>query len=121
MLNGDIMVNRDGDFIRIYKNKYGKVIKREGMYSPVAQNERHVRILKEILAKANLVHTMSYYSLVVIANPITILDKEHCPEHISKQIYRYDQIVPYLTEKQNDKANVKNVLRKVHVGYSQLY
>ena len=33
-LSGDIEVNSDGDFIRIFKNNNGKVIKKEGMYSP---------------------------------------------------------------------------------------
>ncbi|MGE5628597.1 MAG: nuclease-related domain-containing protein [Solirubrobacterales bacterium] len=45
-LNGDITINEAGEFTRRFKNNYGKVIKEEGMYSPIAQNERHVRIFR---------------------------------------------------------------------------
>ncbi|QZY55961.1 NERD domain-containing protein [Crassaminicella profunda] len=111
-LNGNITINGDGDFIRIIKNRFGKEIKREGMYSPVSQNERHVRILEEILLKENLVKTTPYHSLVVMANPKTIIDKNKCPENIKKTIYKYDQITKYLQRLQNDKNNTKNVLEK---------
>lgn len=112
MLNGNIIINSDGDFIRVFIDVKGKEIKREGMYSPISQNERHVNILKEILLKEKLVKTMPFISLVIVANPKTIIDKRNCPKDIEKFIYRYDQIIPILTKHQNDKENEKNVLEK---------
>lgn len=50
-LNGDIEINSDDDFIRIIKNNFGKVVKKEGMYSPTSQNQRHVNILRVIRQK----------------------------------------------------------------------
>ena len=83
-LSGDIEVNSDGDFIRIFKNNNGKVIKKEGMYSPVSQNERHVNILREILLKEGMIKTLPIKSAVVIANPKTIVKKEKAPKEISE-------------------------------------
>lgn len=111
-LSGNIIINSDGDFIRIIQNRYGKEIKREGIYSPISQNERHLRILKDILLKKQLVKTMPFISLVVMANPKTIINKNKCPSAIGKSIYKYDQIVPCLTRHLNDKENDRNVLEK---------
>jgi len=112
MLNGNIIINPDGDFIRVIKDSHGREIKREGMYSPVAQNERHINILKEILYKENLAKTMPYISLVVIANQKSIINKNKCPAIIKNTIYKYDQVVSFLTKHQNDKDNQKDVLEK---------
>ena len=48
-LIGDIEINSNGDFIRTYQLK-GKKIK-EGIYSPITQNARHLQILKEQFRK----------------------------------------------------------------------
>ncbi len=110
-LFGNISINRDGDFIRTLKNRNGKSYK-EGMYSPISQNERHLRILKEILVNNNVIRYMPLKSLVVMANEKTIIDKRRCPSHISKALYKYDQIVPYLKRNLNDKKNDMNVSGK---------
>ncbi|NFJ59599.1 NERD domain-containing protein [Clostridium botulinum] len=73
-LSGNIEINEDGDFIRTIRTKQGKFYK-EGMESPITQNERHINILKEILRKENLVNNFPIKSLVVIANPKTIIKK----------------------------------------------
>src|SRR5690606_31351525 len=96
-LNGDIEINRDGDFIRLFKNKYGKIYKREGIYRPISQNERHVRILEKILKEKKLIRRMPIKSYVIIANPKTIINKNRCPKNIEQNIYKYDQIVRSLT------------------------
>ncbi len=66
-LSGNIEINEDGDFIRTIRTKQGKFYK-EGMESPITQNERHINILKEVLRKENLVNNFPIKSLVVIAN-----------------------------------------------------
>lgn len=109
-LSGNIVINQDGDFIRVIKNKNGKEIKREGMYSPISQNRRQLDILNEILVKEKLVKRWPLKSLVVLANSRTIINKENCPETIVDSIYRYDQIVNCLKNFQDDKENRMNVL-----------
>ena len=111
-LSGDIEVTSDGDFIRIMKNSYGKVVKKEGMYSPIAQNERHVNILKEILIKEGMIKTLPIKSAVIIANPKAIVMKQKAPKDIQKNIYKYDQITNLLKKELNDKTNEKNMLEK---------
>lgn len=95
-LNGDIEITADGDFIRYFKNNIGKVIKKEGIYSPISQNTRHVTILKEMLTKHGLIRTFPIKSAVIIANPKTILNKTKCPKAIQNQLYKYDQLTSLL-------------------------
>lgn len=111
-LNGDIEITKDGDFIRIIKSDNGKIIKREGMYSPISQNERHVKILKEILTKEKLIKNFPIKSAVVIANPKTIVDKSKCPKSIQNNIYKYDQIVNLIKKELEDKSNECDLLEK---------
>ena len=47
---GDITITKEGEFIRYMKNSYGKVVSKQGMYSPIVQNERHINVIKEILS-----------------------------------------------------------------------
>lgn len=111
-LNGDIEITQDGDFIRNIKNHYGKIIKKEGMYSPISQNERHVNILKEVLTKERLIRTMPIKSAVVIASPKSIINKAKCPRVISKSICKYDQLTNLLKRDLNDKSNDMDMLEK---------
>jgi superfamily II DNA helicase RecQ len=111
-LNGDIEITKDGDFIRNIKNYSGKVIKREGMYSPISQNERHVNILKEVLVKEKLIKTIPVKSAVVLANPKSIVNKTKCPKSISNNICKYDQLTRLLKDAINDKSNEKDMLEK---------
>lgn len=101
-LNGDIEITRDGDFIRSFKTNAGKVFKKEGIYSPISQNTRHITILKEILTKNSLVRAFPIKSAVIIANPKTILNKTKCPKTIQNQLYKYDQLT-VLIKKELDK------------------
>lgn len=114
-LNGNITINKDGDFIRMIQNRYGKVIKKEGMYSPISQNERHLNILKEVLINEKLIRKVPINSLVVMANPKMIIDKQKCPSNISKALYKYDQIIPYLKRHIDDKKN------EMDMGEKQMY
>lgn len=111
-LNGDIEINQDGDFIRLYKNKNGKIYKREGIYSPIAQNERHVRILDKILREEKLIKRMPIKSYVVVANPKSIIYKKNAPKEIKNNIIKYDQITTILKRELNDKKNELDVIEK---------
>ena len=97
-LNGDISISNSGDFTRTFKNAKGKVYKKEGMYSPISQNQRHVRILQNILTKNNLIKYTPLLSLVVMANPKNIINYKYAPKEIKKQIIKYDQLTDFLTK-----------------------
>ncbi|MBI6039712.1 NERD domain-containing protein [Clostridium perfringens] len=100
-LSGDITVNESGEFIRYFKNKAGKVYRKEGIYSPVAQNERHVRILTEYLKKNKIIKKYPIYSCVVIANSKSVINKYKAPKEIQSQIIKYDQLTSFIKEKLN--------------------
>jgi len=111
-LSGNITINSDGDFIRIIKNKNGKEVRREGIYSPISQNDRHIRILRDILVKEKLVKILPFKSLVVMADPKTIINKDKCPAAIKQSLYRHDQIVNYLEKLQNELKDEMYMLEK---------
>ncbi|WP_368235743.1 NERD domain-containing protein [Clostridium perfringens] len=100
-LSGDITVNESGEFIRYFKNRAGKVYRKEGIYSPVAQNERHVRILTEYLKKNKIIKKYPIYSCVVIANSKSVINKYKAPKEIQSQIIKYDQLTSFIKEKLN--------------------
>lgn len=111
-LNGDVEVNADGDFVRSFKNGYGKVLKKEGMYSPISQNQRHVKILKEMLVNNGIIKNCPLHSYVVLANPKTILNKRHAPKEIQRNIVRYDQLTKILQAEFNNPKNEFTILEK---------
>lgn len=100
-LIGDIEINSNGDFIRTYQLK-GKKIK-EGIYSPITQNARHLQILKQLRAasKGNIFSRKifekyfdeTYKSIVVLANPKTVLNAKYAKKEVKEQIVRADQLV----------------------------
>ncbi|WP_201317835.1 NERD domain-containing protein [Paenibacillus sp. EPM92] len=110
-LSGNISIDQDGNFVRTMKNRYGKEYK-EGIYSPITQNKRHVDILKHVLSKELKINNMPILSLVVMANPKTIIKKYKCPAEIEKTLIKYDQIKATLEKYQNDKANQYDLAEK---------
>jgi hypothetical protein len=103
-LNGDITVNRDGDFIRTIRTRRGKEFK-EGIYSPITQNTRHLKIVKDLLSQKLNINHIPLKSLVVIANPKSIINKDKCPNDIKHSLYKFDQVAKQLEYLQKDKKN----------------
>ena len=101
-LNGDITVNRDGDFIRTIRTRRGRVFK-EGIYSPITQNARHLKIVKDLLSQKLNINNMPIKSLVVIANPKSIVNKDKCSYDIKNSLHKCDQIIKQLEKFQSDK------------------
>ncbi len=105
-LIGNIEVNNRGEFVRTYE-LLGRRIK-EGIYSPITQNSRHMNILKAVglSSKTNFVSKMlyeksfnDYYkSLVVLANPKTVLNIKYATKDIKEQIVRADQLISKIKE-----------------------
>lgn len=105
-LIGDIEINNAGNFIRMYELS-GKRI-REGIYSPITQNQRHLQIMKEVRksSKTNfLTKTLfeknfeeNYRSVVVLANPKTVLNARYAKKEIKDQVIRADQLSAFIKE-----------------------
>ena len=106
-LFGDIEIDDKGNFIR--RLNYGKVYKREGIYSPVTQNERHLNVLREVRREAKTGSffglaekvfdenfSSNYKSIVVLANPKTVLNDKNAPKNIREKVIRADQLVAYI-------------------------
>lgn len=104
-LFGNIEINSRGDFIRSL-NINGH-IRKEGIYSPVTQNQRHMELLKKIRIneKSNVIIKFfadRYYMdfnkpLVVLVNPKTILNDKYAKKEIKNQVIRADQLITYIT------------------------
>ena len=102
-LYGNIVVNNSGDFIRSVPN--GRYTKKEGIYSPITQNRRHLELIKQIRSTEKNVLTRmlfskyfydNYRSIVVLANPKTVLNDKFAKKEIKEQIIRADQLAAFI-------------------------
>jgi len=102
-LYGNIEINGGGDFIRT--TSYGKT----GIYSPITQNERHFEIIKRIKLEGKPNAFLKYYagkyfedfykSVVVLANPKTVLNTKYAKKEVKEKVIRADQLVKYIKDK----------------------
>lgn len=105
-LFGNIEINSKGEFIRTLE--FGGWKTKEGIYSPITQNERHLELLKLIKteAKSNVVTRFMaekyfgdfYKSVVVLANPKTVLNDRYAKKEIRDKVIRGDQLIAYIKE-----------------------
>ena len=103
-LIGNIEIDNQGNFIRTYE-MFGKKVK-EGIYSPITQNQRHLEVIKQVrketkgnfIAKAVFEHCFNdtYKPLVVLANPKTFLNAKFTKKEIRDQVIRADQLITKL-------------------------
>ena len=109
-LYGDIEINSKGDFIRTVT--YGGRRYREGIYSPITQNQRHLQVMKErkgekqgIFSRAMSDRYFSdfYKGLVVLANPKTVVNDRYAKKEVKSQVIRADQLISVM--KQMNKAS----------------
>lgn len=109
-LYGNIEVNNSGDFIRT--TEFGNKKKKEGIYSPVTQNQRHLELMKKIKinSKGNVLLKLMteryfedfYKTVVVLANPKTVLNVKFAKKEIKDKVIKADQLGEYI--KRNYKA-----------------
>lgn len=112
-LIGHIEVNNRGEFIRTL-DYYGKP-KREGIYSPITQNERHLALLRQIRlsSKKNILTRSTfqkyfddnYKSVVVLANPKTVINMKYAKKEVKDQVIRCDQLVSYIKKLLDESKN----------------
>ncbi len=109
-LYGNIEITSAGDFIRTVT--FGRHTRKEGLYSPITQNRRHLDLIKQIrmaekgnmLTKALFDNAFdnSYRSIVVLANPKTILNAKYAKKEIKSKVIRADQLTAYIREADAD-------------------
>lgn len=109
-LIGNIEIDNQGNFIRTYE-LFGKKVK-EGIYSPITQNQRHLEVLKNVRkgSKSNFIlrsafehyFNDTYKSLVVLANPKTYLNAKYAKREVKDQVIRADQIINKIKELNSD-------------------
>lgn len=105
-LIGNIDIDHDGNFIRNYELSGRKI--REGIYSPITQNQRHLQVIKEmrLKEKTNFFSRaifeknfdITYKSLIVLANPKTCLNAKYAKKEVKAKIIRVDQLIARIKE-----------------------
>ena len=127
-LFGNIEIDNGGNFIRSYK-LMGKYVK-EGIYSPITQNQRHMQILKEIrkASKQNVLSKFlfersfddNYKSIIVLANPKTYLNSKYAKKEIKEQVIRADQLISYI-KKTDDTDTSSEMNENTMLDLAQFY
>lgn len=105
-LYGNIEINSNGDFIRTME--FGGRRRKEGIYSPVTQNARHLELLKKLKteSRGNIFSKFMtsryfddfYKSVVVLSNPKTVLNARYAKKEVKDKVIRADQLVAYIKE-----------------------
>jgi hypothetical protein len=112
-LLGDVNINNNGEFIRVYINKNGYENK-EGMLSPIEQNKKHINLIKRILKEVFECENVPIKSLVIMANPKAIIRKQYAPKEIQDQIIRAEKLGDYVQELDNE---LKKVVLKEETAF----
>lgn len=115
-LYGNIDINNAGDFVRTIEFNGRK--RKEGIYSPITQNQRHIDIMKKILVnhKRNYltksiterVFDNFYKPIVVLANPKTVLNTKFAKKEAKENIIRADQLVKYIKDTHNQSKEISS-------------
>ncbi len=96
-LYGNIEVNSNGDFIRHLGGG-----RKEGMYSPIAQNRRHIELIHAMIRDSHSFMTNLlinkdlndiYRPLVVFANPKSVLNDRYAKKDVKKCLVRADRLI----------------------------
>lgn len=105
-LYGNIEINSAGDFIRTME--FGGKKQKEGIYSPITQNQRHLELMKKIKVDKNrniltkFIVGKSfedcYKSIVVLSNPKTVLNIKYAKKEVKEKVIRADQLVNYIKD-----------------------
>lgn len=127
-LIGNIEIDNTGAFIRTYE-LFGKRVK-EGIYSPITQNQRHLQIIKEVRGKSkrNIIEKSTfekyfdenYRGIVVLANPKTCLNAKYARKEIKNQVIRADQLIDYI-KKSNAALDIESMFEKQMFNLAQFF
>ena len=127
-LIGNIDIDSSGNFVRTLN--YGKFYRKEGVYSPITQNQRHLEMIKKIRmdAKGNvLTKTLfekyfpdNYRSVVVLANEKTVLNAKYAKKEVKNQVIRADQLISFIKSVNSEKG-VENRSEKEMMKTAQFF
>ncbi len=118
-LFGNIEINNKGDFIRTIECKGRKY--KEGIYSPITQNERHLEVYKSCWESdkgfvtkfiAGRHFTEYNKTIVVLANPKTVVNDKFAKKEIKQQVIRSDQLINYLKSTRTDVASSLKAMKE---------
>jgi len=108
-LFGNLEINNNGDFIRTIE--YNGKKKKEGIYSPITQNERHLELIKLLLMSkqkgfiskriAQKSFDTMFIPLVVLANPKTVVYDRYAKKEIKNKVIRADKLIQYIKDVYN--------------------
>ncbi len=102
-LYGNITIDKFGNFTRTVQ--LGKNNIKKGIYSPVTQNQRHIDMIHEIRRNEKNIFLRStfdkyfndnYKSIIVLANPNSVLDMRYAPKDIQNKIVKVDGLISYI-------------------------
>ena len=120
-LIGNIEIDSEGSFIRDYEFNRKRI--REGIYSPITQNQRHLEVIKQLKKDKKSNALMKFMldkffddfhkSVVVLANPKTLLNARYAKKDIKEKVIRADQLNKYIkdiySKSKNAEDNDKNM------------
>ena len=119
-LVGNIEINNKGNFVRTIS--YGGKTYKEGIYSPITQNLRHMNVLKEIRSEDNNIITRAlknatfndfFKSLVVLANPKTVINDRYAKKEDKDKVIRADQLINYIKESEAQSKELSFSLKEM--------
>ncbi|MGD9474352.1 MAG: HRDC domain-containing protein [Eubacteriaceae bacterium] len=103
-LYGNIDIDNQGNFIRSYQWNNRTV--KEGIYSPITQNQRHLELYRQIRLtnQKNPIIRMGFesgfnnfhQSIVVLSNPKTILNAKYAKKDVKEKVIRADQLIQHI-------------------------
>ena len=136
-LVGEIDINSKGEFTRIFKTSTGKVYKKEGMYSPIVQNERHLGLIKDILESEGFKREKldkAIDQISVVANEKAIINDRFAKDEVKKRVIKHDQLIQKMKEISEKSSisfteetmyKISNILLKYNkeysIDYSKMY
>ncbi|MCC5894095.1 MAG: HRDC domain-containing protein [Alkalibacterium sp.] len=127
-LYGNIEINNAGSFIRT--TEFRRLKKREGIYSPITQNQRHMDLMKKIRVNSKKSKWKKSVSerkfddynkpVVVLANPKTVLNAKFAKKEIKEKVIRADHLVKHIkdTYKQSNRIALSD---KDMLAWAQSY
>jgi hypothetical protein len=118
-LYGDITIDNKGNFVRSYQVRGRKV--REGIESPVTQNQRHLQVMKELIMSGKS-KMMQYIidknfdswnkSLIVLANNKTVLNDRYAPRDIKNRVIRADALVDTIKKIHSESTEIAQSIKE---------
>ncbi|MCR5739677.1 MAG: NERD domain-containing protein [Lachnospiraceae bacterium] len=126
-LFGNIEINNNGDFIRTIN--LGKRFYKEGIYSPITQNERHLNVLKEIRTEnsnafmrmfKNVTFEDFFKGVVVLANSKTVVNDKYAKKEVKNKVIRADQLIRFIKETEQNSKELSSSLKEM-IACAQSY